>query len=261
MRLTGRRVIVTGGGSGIGAAIAVRLASEGARVAVADLSLEAAQRTVEGLSGAGLALRVNVARAEEVQAMVAQAVQAWGGLDALVNNAGIGVAATTPDTSEDDWDRVMAVNLKGTFLCMKYAIPAMRRTLQEQSLRGEESGGAAIVNISSAVAVAGVPNRAAYSASKGGILALTRAAAIDHVAEGIRINAILPGTVDTPWIASITAGQPDPAAARAAMTARQPHGRLVSAQEIAAMAAYLISDEGASVIGAGMVVDGGFSAR
>ena len=256
-RLDGCRVIVTGGGSGIGAAIAIRLASEGARVAVADLDLAAARRTVQHLAGPGLALQVNVAHASEVEAMVAQTVNGWGGLDALVNNAGIGVAATTPDTSEADWDRVLAVNLKGTFLGMKYAIPALRQTLQARG--GERS--ASVVNISSAVALVGVPNRAAYSASKGGILALTRAAAIDHVAEGIRINAVLPGTVDTPWVESITAGQPDPAAARAAMTARQPHGRLVTAQEIAAITAYLISDESASVIGAAMVVDGGFTAR
>ena len=150
----------------------------------------------------------------------------------------------------------MAVNLKGTFLGIKYAIPALLQTLQ-----GDGQRSASIVNISSAVALVGVPNRAAYSASKGGILALTRAAAIDHVGEGIRINAILPGTVDTPWVESITAGQSNPAAARAAMTARQPHGRLVTAEEIAAMAAYLISAESASVIGAGMVVDGGFTAR
>ena len=257
MRLEGRRVIVTGGGSGIGRAIAVRLAQEGGRVAVADLNLSAAQETAALLTVPGLAVQVNVALAAEVQALVEQAVRAWGGLDGLVNNAGVGVAATTPDTSEADWDRVMGVNLKGTFLGMKYAIPAMRDTLRA----APEGQTASIVNISSAVALAGVPNRAAYTASKGGVLALSRAAAIDHVAEGIRVNAILPGTVDTPWIQSITAGQPDPAAARAAMTARQPHGRLVTAQEIAAMAAYLLSDESASVIGAGMVVDGGFSAR
>ena len=168
----------------------------------------------------------------------------------MVNNAGVGVAATTPDTEEADWDRLMAVNLKGTFLGMKYAIPAIRA-----------AGGGAVVNIASVAALVGVPDRAAYCASKGGVVALTRAAAIDHVAEGVRINCIAPGTVDTPWVQRITAGYADPDAARAAMRARQPHGRLVTPEEIAAMAAYLASDEAASVVGAVMVVDGGLSAR
>jgi NAD(P)-dependent dehydrogenase (short-subunit alcohol dehydrogenase family) len=168
----------------------------------------------------------------------------------MVNNAGIGVAATAPETSEEDFDRQIDVNLKGTFLGIKYAVPAMR-----------DSGGGSIVNISSVAALVGVPDRAAYCAAKGGILALTRAAAIDHVGEGIRINCIAPGTVDTPWIGRITAGYDDPEEARAKMEARQPHGRLVTPEEIAAMAAYLASDESASVVGACMVVDGGMTAR
>ena len=168
----------------------------------------------------------------------------------MVNNAGIGVAGTTLETGEDDWYRVMDVNLKGTFLGMKYAIPAIR-----------ESGGGSVINISSIAALVGIPDRAAYSAAKGGILALTRAAAIDHVEEGVRVNCIAPGTVDTPWISRITAGYDDPEEARARMQARQPHGRFVTPEEIAAMAAYLASDESASVVGACMIVDGGMTAR
>ena len=133
---------------------------------------------------------------------------------------------------------------------MKYAIPAMR-----------ESGGGSVVNISSVAALVGIPDRAAYSATKGGILALTRAAAIDHVGESVRVNCIAPGTVDTPWIGRITAGYDDPEEARARMQARQPHERFVQPEEIAAMAAYLASDESASCIGACMVVDGGVTAR
>ena len=254
-RLEGRRAVVTGAGSGIGRAIALRFAEEGAQVMVADLNAAAAEESCTLLETPGLSRAVNVANAADVEALIQAVIDAWGGLDILVNNAGIGVAATAPDTSEDDWDRVLDVNLKGTFFGLKYGIPAIRRTVQ-----GQPSGGS-IINMSSAVALVGVPNRAAYSASKGGVLALTRAAAIDHVGEGVRINAILPGTVDTPWVQNITASQADPVGARAAMTARQPHGRLVTAQEIAAMAAYLASDESASVIGAGMVVDGGFTAR
>ncbi|WP_424952894.1 SDR family NAD(P)-dependent oxidoreductase [Deinococcus sp.] len=254
-RLEGRRAIVTGAGSGIGRAIALRFAEEGARVLVADLNADAAEESRALLATPGLSRAVDVSRGNEVQALIQAALDAWGGLETLVNNAGIGVAATAPDTGEDDWDRVLNVNLKGTFFGLKYGIPAIRRTVQGQPYSGS------VINMSSAVALVGVPNRAAYSASKGGVLALTRAAAIDHVSEGVRVNAILPGTVDTPWVQNITASQADPEGARAAMTARQPHGRLVTAQEIAAMAAYLASDESASVIGAGLVVDGGFTAR
>jgi NAD(P)-dependent dehydrogenase (short-subunit alcohol dehydrogenase family) len=181
---------------------------------------------------------------------VRRVVEEWSGLDVMVNNAGVGVAATTPETTEEDWDRVLDVCLKGTFFGMKYTIPAIR-----------DSGGGAIINISSIAALVGIKDRAAYSAAKGGILALTRAAAIDHIEEGVRINCIAPGTVDTPWIARITSGYDDPEEARETMKARQPHGRFVSPEEIAAMAAYLASEEADSVVGAAMVVDGGVTAR
>ncbi len=197
-----------------------------------------------------LAHKADVSREDDVRALIDRAVEAWDGLDVMVNNAGIGSAATTPETSERDWDRVMDVNLKGVFFGMKHAIPAVR-----------DSGGGSVINICSTAALVGVPNRAAYSASKGGVMALTRAAAIDHVAEGVRVNCILPGTTETPWITRITADVEDPAAARANMQARQPHGRFVRPQEVAALAAYLASDESASVIGAAMVVDGGMTAR
>jgi NAD(P)-dependent dehydrogenase (short-subunit alcohol dehydrogenase family) len=249
-RLDGRRAIVTGAGAGIGRAIAARFAAEGARVLVADLDDDAAGEVVRELGAPALAHTVDVSDEQSVAAMIARAVDEWGGLDVLVNNAGIGIAATTPDTDAQDWRRVLDVCLTGTFFGMKHAIPAMRA-----------AGGGSIVNMSSVAALVGVADRAAYCAAKGGILALTRAAAIDHVDEGIRVNCIAPGTVDTPWIDRITAGYDDPAAARTAMEARQPHGRLVAPEEIAAMAAYLASDEAGSVIGAAMVVDGGMTAR
>jgi NAD(P)-dependent dehydrogenase (short-subunit alcohol dehydrogenase family) len=249
-RLEGKRAIVTGAGAGIGRAIAIRLSSEGARVALADVDEEAAGGVASEVDGETLIRRVDVTRAGEVEALVGGVLEEWGGLDVMVNNAGIGVAGTTPDTSEEDFDRQMDVNLKGTFLGMKYATPAIR-----------ESGGGSVINISSIAALVGIPDRAAYSAAKGGILALTRAAAIDHVGEGVRVNCIAPGTVDTPWISRITAGYNDPQEARRLMQARQPHGRFVTPEEIAAMAAYLASDESASVVGACMVVDGGMTAR
>lgn len=217
---------------------------------VADIDLEAARSTAQELAGEALAHEVDVTSEESVAALVGRSTQEWNGLDVFVNNAGVGIAATTADTSEDDWRRIMDVCLTGTFFGMKHAILAMR-----------SGDGGAIVNISSSAALVGVRDRAAYSAAKGGILALTRAAAIDHVEEGIRVNCITPGTVDTPWIDRITSGYEDPTAARAAMEARQPHGRFVTPDEIAAMAAYLASDEAGSVIGAVMVVDGGMTAR
>ena len=249
-RLEGKRAIVTGAGAGIGRSIALRFAEEGARVAVADVDEEAAKRVASEIDGEALARRTNVARAGEVEALVADVVEAWGGLDVMVNNAGIGVAATAVSTTEDDYERVMDVCVRGTLLGMKYAIPAIR-----------ESGGGSVINMSSVAALVGITDRAVYSAAKGAILSLTRAAAIDHVEEGVRVNCIAPGTVDTPWIDRITSGYDDPEQARANMQARQPHNRFVTPEEIAAMAAYLASDESASCIGACMVVDGGVTAR
>jgi NAD(P)-dependent dehydrogenase (short-subunit alcohol dehydrogenase family) len=250
-RLRGKRAIVTGGGAGIGRAIAIRFAGEGARVAVADLDGEAAEAVTKELEGEGhLAVRADVTSEGEVQALVARAADAWGGLDAMVNNAGVGVAATVEGTGMKDYDRVMDVCVRGTFLGMKHGIPAIR-----------ESGGGSVTNMSSVAALVGITDRAVYSAAKGAILALTRAAAIDHIGQGVRVNCIAPGTVDTPWVERITSGYDDPEEARAKMRARQPHGRLVSPEEIAAMAAYLASDEAASVVGACMIVDGGVTAR
>jgi NAD(P)-dependent dehydrogenase (short-subunit alcohol dehydrogenase family) len=250
-RLRGKRTIVTGAGSGIGRAIALRFAEEGARVIISDVDGEAAAGVAaEAGGGEALVRKTDVTDSSEVEALVRTAVERWGGLDVMVNNAGIGVAGTTTDTPEEDYERVMDVCLRGTFLGMKHAIPAIR-----------DSGGGSIINLSSVAALVGIADRAVYSAAKGAILAITRAAAIDHVEEGVRVNCIAPGTVDTPWIGRITAGYDDPEEARRNMEARQPHGRLVTAEEIAAMAAYLASDESASVIGACMVVDGGITAR
>ena len=252
-RLRGKRAIVTGAGSGIGRAIAIRLSEEGARVALADLDTDAAEGVASDIGEAGgetLVVKTDVTRAADVEALVGEVVRGWDGLDVMVNNAGVGVAGTAPVTDEKDYEFVMDVAVRGTFLGMKYAIPAMR-----------DSGGGSVVNMSSVAALVGIPDRAVYSAAKGAILAITRASAIDHVQEGVRVNCIAPGTVDTPWIARITSGYDDPEEARANMQARQPHGRFVSPEEIVAMAAYLASDESASVIGACMVVDGGVTAR
>jgi len=249
-RLEGKRAIVTGAGSGIGRSIALRLASEGARIVLADLDENTANTVSDEISGDTLVQRVDVTKAADMEALVARVVSEWGGLDVMVNNAGFGIAATAEDTSEEDYDKVMDVCVRGTFLGMKYAIPAIR-----------DSGGGAVVNMSSIAALVGLKDRAIYCAAKGAILSMTRAAAIDHVEEGVRVNCIAPGTVDTPWVQRITSGYDDPEKARETMKARQPHGRLVTPDEIAAMAAYLASDEAGSVIGTCMVVDGGMTAR
>ena len=249
-RLEGKRAIVTGAGAGIGRSIALRLASEGARVAIAEVDESAAGKVASEIEGETLTRRTDVTRAGEVEDLVAGVVEAWGGLDVMVNNAGVGVAATAVETTEEDYERVMDVCVKGTLLGMKYAIPAIRR-----------AGGGSVINMSSVAALVGITDRAVYSAAKGAILSMTRAAAVDHVEEGVRVNCIAPGTVDTPWISRITSGYEDPEAARANMQARQPHGRFVTPEEIAAMAAYLAADESASCIGACMVVDGGVTAR
>lgn len=249
-RLEGLRAIVTGAGAGIGRAIAIRLSQEGARVVLADVDEEAAGSASGELDGESFVQRVDVTDAGEVEALVARAVSEWGGLDAMINNAGVGIAATTLDTAMEDYDRVMDVCVRGTFLGMKYAVPAIR-----------DSGGGSVTNMSSIAALVGLKDRAIYCAAKGAILSLTRAAAVDHIDDGVRVNCIAPGTVDTPWVARITSNYDDPEDAREQMKARQPHGRLVTPEEIAAMAAYLASEEAASVVGACMIVDGGVTAR
>lgn len=249
-RLKDKRVIVTGAASGIGEAIAKRFAEEGARVIIADINEKAAKDTAQKIGSLATGMTLDVTNSSQVELVVNKAIKLWGGLDIIVNNAGVGVAAKTAETSEEDWQRVIDVCMKGTFLGMKYAIPVM----QEQ-----KSG--SIINMASVASIVGVPDRAAYCAAKGGVMALTRAAAVDHAGDGLRINCIAPGTVDTPWVQRITENYEDPEAARTAMKARQPHGRLVSPEEVAAMAVYLASDEAGSTNGSVMVVDGGWTAR
>ena len=176
-RLEGKRAIVTGAGAGIGRSIALRLASEGARVAIAEVDESAAGKVASEIEGETLTRRTDVTRAGEVEDLVAGVVEAWGGLDVLVNNAGVGVAATAVETTEEDYERVMNVCVRGTLLGMKYAIPAIR-----------EAGGGSVINMSSVAALVGITDRAVYSAAKGAILSMPRAAAVDHVEEGGRVN-------------------------------------------------------------------------
>ncbi|HZU20023.1 MAG TPA: SDR family NAD(P)-dependent oxidoreductase [Gaiellaceae bacterium] len=222
-----KRALVTGAGSGIGAAVARRLLAEGYDVVATDL--------VPRDSVVHLDVR------DEPQ--VAEVVR---DVDVLVNVAGIGSTTSAPETALETWEEVFAVNARGTFLCCKHAIPGM-----------VARGGGAIVNVASVAALVGLRNRAAYSASKGAVVALTRALAVDHVADGVRVNAVCPGTVDSPWVRRL--GE-ESGESLEALRARQPMGRLGTPDEIAEAVAYLASDRAAFVTGSVLVIDGGLTA-
>ena len=236
----GLKAVVTGGGSGIGAAAARLLANRGAAVAVLDL--DPAPAVAAGLHG----FAADVSDDASVRSAVDAAVTALGGLDVLVNNAGIGAVGTVEDNPDEDWHRVYDVNVVGMVRVTRAALPALRA-----------SSNAAIVNTCSIVATAGLPQRALYSATKGAVLSLTLAMAADHVREGIRVNCVNPGTADTPWVGRLLDAAADPVAERAALEARQPMGRLVTADEVAAAIAYLASPQAAAVTGTWLAVDGG----
>jgi 2-keto-3-deoxy-L-fuconate dehydrogenase len=230
---------VTGGGSGIGLATARLLATRGASVAAIDLDPEAA-------AGSALPVIADVTDEDSLRAAVATVVERLGALDVLVNNAGIGATGTVEDNSYEEWRRVLDVNLLGVVRASRAALPHLRR-----------SPVAAIVNTCSIAAVAGLPRRALYSATKGAVLALTLAMAADHVAEGIRVNCVVPGTADTPWVRRLLDATPDPEVELAALRARQPTGRLVGADEVATAIAYLASPLAVSTVGTALAVDGG----
>lgn len=237
MKVAGRTVLVTGAGSGIGAAVARRVAAAGAYTILADLSLSAVEELAGELGTTARALQLDV-RAEE------QVAPAMADLDVLVNVAGVGSTTNAPETPLEIWEDVFAVNARGTFLCCKHAIPGMAAR-----------GGGSIVNVASVAALVGLRNRAAYCASKGAVVALTRALAVDHVGDGIRVNAVCPGTVDSPWVRRLVE---DAGESLDALRARQPLGRLGTPDEVAEAVEYLVSAEFAT--GTVLVLDGGLTA-
>jgi 2-keto-3-deoxy-L-fuconate dehydrogenase len=237
----GLAAVVTGGASGIGLATARLLAASGARVACLDL-------TVDDLPGPLVGVVADVTDDATVRAGVAVAAERLGGIDVLVNNAGIGAAGTVAANSDGEWHRVLDVNVVGIARVTRAALPHLRR-----------SAHAAVVNTCSVVANVGLPDRALYSASKGAVQSLTYAMAADHLREGIRVCCVAPGTADTPWVRRLLAAADDADAELAALEARQPSGRLVSADEVAAAIAYLASPRAGATTGTSLAVDGGLS--
>jgi NAD(P)-dependent dehydrogenase (short-subunit alcohol dehydrogenase family) len=249
--LTGKVAIVTGASTGIGRAAVLALAAEGAAVVVADIDDARGEQVASEINdkgGTALFVRTDVADDASVAAMVSETVARFGGLDVAVNNAGIeGTPAPTSECTPENWQRTLAVNLSGTWSCMRHEIPRML-----------ERGGGSIVNMSSVAGLVGFATIPAYVASKHGVVGLTKTAALEYAEQGIRVNAVCPGVIDTEMVERFTGGQPD---AEAAMLATEPVGRLGRPEEIADAVVWLASDRSSFVTGQAIAVDGGFVAR
>ncbi len=256
-RLDGKCAVITGAGSGIGEAIATLFSAQGAHVIVVDVRADAAQRVADDITrkgGGATALALDVTNEDQVRTSFEQLVNQNGRLDLLVNNAGVSHVGNILETSLEDYERVLRVNAGGVFLCAREGVRLMVQ---------QEPKGGVIINMSSVAAMIGVERRFPYSTSKGAVLALTRSIAMDFVDQGIRCNAICPGTVQTPFVEGYLKrsfpGQEE--AVRQTLHARQPIGRMGQPEEIAAAALYLASDEAAFVTGSALVIDGGWTAK
>jgi meso-butanediol dehydrogenase / (S,S)-butanediol dehydrogenase / diacetyl reductase len=245
--------LVTGAGDGIGWGIALRFASEGAAVGVLDLdqaSCESVANEITQSGGKALALAADVSRADEVRAALSTLVDTFGVPTVLVHNAAVMPTGTLDETSEEDWDRVFAVNAKGAYLTSREVVPLMRR-----------AGGGSIILMASVTGVIGLPGLAAYSATKGALISLARAMAIDYAREGIRVNSVSPGTIDSPLMRNFVAAQEDPGQTRKAFDEMHPIGRIGTIQEVANVFVFLASDQSSFVTGADYAVDGGLSVK
>lgn len=249
MRLANKVALVTGAAAGIGEATAELFIKEGAQVVLADRDLDKVSAVAKRLGDNAHAVAADVSKSAQVQAMVAEVVSRFGGLDILVNNAGYGCLGTVVTLEEDAWDDLMNVNLKGVFLCSKYAIPHLAK-------RGKSS----IVNMASTISVVGIPDRVGYVAAKGGVAAMTRAMAIDHASQGVRVNSIAPGVIASSYYDRMFEQVADPVAFKKGLEARSPSNRMGTPHEIATMALWLASDESSFATGAMFTVDGGFTA-
>ncbi len=245
MKLTGKVAIITGAAAGIGEATAILFAGVGAKVVLSDIVPCKGVDTINASGGEAIYVRCDVSKEEDARRLIDETIARFGRLDILHNNAGIVVAGSITASHIDDFDRTMAINVRGTWLCSLYAIPHLKKT------KG------VIINCSSSVAIKGVTNRAAYSASKGAVLSLTKAMAMDHIEDGIRVNAILPGTTDTPSLAVRLAQTGNADEARRQITARQPMGRLGKSEEIAEGILLLATNEFCT--GTCLSIDGGMT--
>ncbi|QBP77727.1 SDR family oxidoreductase [Herbaspirillum huttiense] len=250
MRLEGKIALITGAAAGMGEATARLFAKEGAKVVVADRDYAGACKVAEEIGPQAIAVEADVTDAAQAKAMVAKTVAAFGGLDILINNAGLGTRGNVVTIEEEEWDRLINVNLKSVFLVSKYAIPEL-----------EKRGGGAIVNLASTISVVGIPDRAAYVAAKGGVAALTRAMALDHADQNIRVNSVAPGVIWSKYFEKMVAEVPDPDGFVAGLKARAPVNRMGTPQEVATMILFLASDESSFATGAMFTVDGGYTAR
>jgi len=246
--LEGKVALVTGGGSGIGRSTAIAFSREGAKVVVADIQAEGGNGTVRIIKKSGgnaVFVKTDVSKAKEVEALVKKAVEAYGKIDCAFNNAGIeGTQGPTGECAEENWDRTISINLKGIWLCMKYELSQMLK-----------QGKGVIVNTASIAGLVGFTNLPAYCASKGGVIQLTKTAALEYAKSNIRINAVCPGVIKTPMIDRFTKGSKE---AEAAFAAGEPVGRLGTPEEIAEAVVWLCSDKASFVTGHPMVVDGGW---
>ena len=253
MILKDKVALITGAGSGIGQASAVKFAREGARVVAVDVAAEGNEDTVKAIEsegGTAVAVQADVTNAGDVRRMIGAALESYGRLDILFNNAGISVHGTILDIDEDAFDRVFAVNVKGVFLGCKEAIPVIKA-----------QGGGVILNTASQLGVVGIEASVAYPATKGAVIQLTRCLSLDHAADGIRVNCICPGPTDTPLARRRRAQSPDPEAALRSRLDRIPLGRIGTPEEVASVAAFLCSDGASLITGAAIIADGGWTAQ
>ncbi|MCD6318744.1 glucose 1-dehydrogenase [Candidatus Aerophobetes bacterium] len=253
MRLENKVAVITGAGSGIGKATAVLFSKEGAKVVIVDISKKRGQETLDMIrekEQEAIFVPTDITDSSQIKSMVAKVMETYGKIDILVNNAGLYVQGDVISTGEDQWDEIMAVNLRAAFLCCKYCI--------SQMIKG---GGGVVINVSSEAGLVAIKNQVAYNVSKSGLISLTKSIAVDFASQNIRANCVCPGTTETPLVTSALAKQADPARARRALEEIRPANRLGKPEEIAYGILYLASDESLYATGAILSIDGGYTAQ